>query len=737
MLIKPLTGEYNLKLRPHQIDGPSSPREFAHWNMAMRKWRREQCDKAPKDDVTAGHDVPSLEWVKSSYVQPHVMAHDLFLYDYKTNQYTVDRFLKDTEERYGQIDSVVVWPSVPNLGCDSRNTEDFFRCLPGGTFGTRGLVEQFHKKGIKVLLPVLAWDNGTRDPQAAWSYILPRLFKEYNVDGMSSEVSFITQDYWMNSLAIGHPLVLQATANASESMSRGPDEDDTAILRFNTMDMAKYDTKLRVPTIASRKYFEPKHMTHSMDRWSRNKTELIQHAFFNGIGVETWENIFGTWNQMSPRDGEALRRTSGILRAFGPTFFSSPEWEPHSPCINYKNVFSSRWRSSTTPEQVLWTFVNRGPFQVTGHQIVVAYQIGYQFYDVWHGQEIYPTNVVDGLATLSFDIEPKGYGCIFVSPDMVQLPHEFEVFLKFMAERSKIPLQRYPISSSILWQELDEVTVSPIATEAPPLMVRIDGDHFEFRINGREPHPPGSEYPGVDIKYPWEFEPTRVHHPHQIKMRSFYMDIYPVTEKQFKDFLDDSKYQPSDPTNFLKHWVEGSYPCDGGNKPVTHVSIEDARAYAKWAGKRLPHEWEWQYVAQGGVEYRAYPWGECWDETKVPEPYTGRDRLYPDHPAADVDTHVQGRSVFGVYDLVGNVWEWTDVYVDEHTRAAVIRGGSYYKPQCSDRYFPQAYRNDEHGKYLLMSQSIDRSAAIGFRCVKDTEESAAVYGNCPWYGQED
>jgi formylglycine-generating enzyme required for sulfatase activity len=83
----------------------------------------------------------------------------------------------------------------------------------------------------------------------------------------------------------------------------------------------------------------------------------------------------------------------------------------------------------------------------------------------------------------------------------------------------------------------------------------------------------------------------------------------------------------------------------------------------------LPHEWEWQYVAQAGTEYRTYPWGNEWDESKVPEVYSDRERLYPNHPPADVDAHPQGRSPFGVYDLVGNVWQWTDVYQDSHTRA--------------------------------------------------------------------
>ena len=67
--------------------------------------------------------------------------------------------------------------------------------------------------------------------------------------------------------------------------------------------------------------------------------------------------------------------------------------------------------------------------------------------------------------------------------------------------------------------------------------------------------------------------------------------------------------------NFLRDWKNGSYPDGWANKPVTWVSLEDARAYAAWAGKRLPHEWEWQYVAQGGDENRIYPWGNTWAAT--------------------------------------------------------------------------------------------------------------------------
>ena len=243
-------------------------------------------------------------------------------------------------------------------------------------------------------------------------------------------------------------------------------------------------------------------------------------------------------------------------------------------------------------------------------------------------------------------------------------------------------------------------------------MVKIPQGDFLFRVSGIEIE--GLNDIGVDLQYAWEDSPRRFHeHPMQVK--SFYIDKYPVTNAQFKKFLDSTRYHPEDDLNFLRDWKDGSYPAGWEQKPVTWVSREDASAYANWAGKRLPHEWEWQYAAQSS-DGRLYPWGNVWDDSAVPMPDKSRTMRGPD----PVDAHPKGASPFGVMDMVGNVWQWTDEFVDDHTRAGIVRGGSYYQPQGSIWYFPQAYKLDEHGKLLLMSPSMDRSGAVGFRCVEDS-----------------
>jgi formylglycine-generating enzyme required for sulfatase activity len=273
------------------------------------------------------------------------------------------------------------------------------------------------------------------------------------------------------------------------------------------------------------------------------------------------------------------------------------------------------------------------------------------------------------------------------------------------------PLAAYDATWRPLAQTLTPIAPTRPYDHAPEGMIEIPAGRFDFKVRGIEVE--GGDQIGVDVAYPWEPTPRRFHE-HTIDIKRFFFDRTPVTNRHFKAFLDASHYHPKDDANFLKDWKGGTYPEGWADRPVTWVSLEDARAYAAWAGKRLPHEWEWQYAAQGTTG-RTYPWGDEWRADAVPAPETSRTLTPPDA----ADAHAGGASPFGVLDLVGNVWQWTDEYTDEHTRAAILRGGSHYKPQGSIWYFPQAYRNDQHGKLLLMAPGRDRSGTVGFRCAAD------------------
>jgi gamma-glutamyl hercynylcysteine S-oxide synthase len=196
--------------------------------------------------------------------------------------------------------------------------------------------------------------------------------------------------------------------------------------------------------------------------------------------------------------------------------------------------------------------------------------------------------------------------------------------------------------------------------------------------------------------------------PREVDMHEFHMDRYEVTNAEFRAFLDGSGYRPREPHNFLRHWQSG-FPDALADHPVTWVSLEDARAYAAWAGKRLPTDMEWQWAGQGNSG-QAWPWGEAFH----PEFCNG------DSPATTpVHAYPQNVSPFGICDMVGNVWEWIDVVcTDGWHRWCFLRGGCHYRARGSMWYVeggPQPVNH--HHKFLLMYAGLDRCATVGFRCV--------------------
>src|SRR6202789_1976744 len=654
--------------------------DHASWLTDIQHWRMERRIRIGYDG--SRYDIPSLKWTQSSFFQPQMMVEDRYFYDPEAGKYTVDRYLDDLEKRYGGIDAVLIWPTYPNMGIDNRNQHDMIRSMPGGIPGVKQMITDFHRRGVRVLFPMMMWDQGTRDSGMSWPDAIASLMAEIGADGINGD----TQDgvplaFSLAADKIGHPLAFEP--------EDGPSDE---ALAWNVMTWGQYKFPF-TPLVDKYKWLETRHMVNISDRWNRDKADDLQFAFFNGVGWESWENVWGIWNGITPRDGEATRRMAAIERGVAP-FLVSPGWEPLYPMIFY-GIFASRWPMG---DQTVWTIVNRNEYDVAGLQISVPSKPGVRYFDLYHGVELKPDHE-EGRDVLSFPIEAHGFGAVLATYG------EPDAHLQDLMKRMKVMTEKPLASFDDVWkpisQQLVEIPPTKAASSAPEGMVKIPGASFVFKVRGIEIE--GSNDVEVDVQYPWENTPRRFHE-HKMQIQPFYMDKYPVTNAEFKKFLDASHYHPQDDLNFLRDWKDGSFPAGWDNKPVTWVSLEDARAYAAWAGKRLPHEWEWQYAAQGR-DGRIYPWGNDWNANAVPVPDKGRNMRGPDA----VDAHPEGKSPFGVMDLVGNVWQWTEEFTDDHTRAAILRGGEYYQPQGSMWYFPVTYKLNEHGKFLLAAPSLDRS----------------------------
>lgn len=661
-----------------------TPAETAAWLSDIQHWRSEE--RLRMGYEPSQYDRPELLWTQTSFIQPQMMVHDRYFYDRGQRKYTVDRYLDDVDARYGGIDSVLLWHTYPNLGIDNRNQFDLFRDLPGGLPAVRAMIEKFHQRGVRVLFPVMMWDQGTRDEGVTDQVAIAKELAGAGADGINGDTMLgITRGFRTASDQTGRPLALEPEL--------GPISDE--MLNYNNLSWGEGWKHEFLPPVSRDKWLETRHMVNIVNRWAHDRNDDLQQAFFNGIGYVSWENIWGIWNGITPRDGEALRRMAAIERTLGP-LLNSPLWEPYSATEHF-GVLACKWPSA---HSIAWTLVNRNHYAVSGRQLITTPLPGAHFYDLWHGVELTPEPAGSAVA-LSFDLEPDGFAAVLETDAPLTKP---------------LPAPAKPLAGySSSWQTLPQtMTVTDPAPGGGPLpgdMLLVPAADYVFRVVGIEIE--GMNDEGVDVQYPWEPSGRR-YHAQKIHIPQFRIDRYPVSNAEFKQFLTATSYRPADDHNFLRDWKDGSYPAGWAKKPVTWVSLEDARAYAKWAGKRLPHEWEWQYAAQG-QDSRVYPWGDTWNPAAVPVPDKGRQLNPPD----DSDAHLSGASLFGVMDLVGNVWQWTDEYCDPHTCAAILRGGSRYQPQGSRWYFPQAYRLSEHGKYLLMAPSLDRSATIGFRCVQD------------------
>ncbi|MGQ9898234.1 MAG: SUMF1/EgtB/PvdO family nonheme iron enzyme [Acidobacteriota bacterium] len=233
-----------------------------------------------------------------------------------------------------------------------------------------------------------------------------------------------------------------------------------------------------------------------------------------------------------------------------------------------------------------------------------------------------------------------------------------------------------------------DTTPSP-TPPTPPGMVYIPGGKFIM----------GNNASADDFEKP----------EHERQVAPFFIDRTEVTNEQYAEFVRATGHRP--PPNWKG---EQTFPPGTAKLPVAEVSWDDAQAFAKWAGKRLPTEVEWEYAARG-TDRRLYPWGMEFDPTKL---NAGRDISQLKDQRRQVGSF-PGESPFGLFDMAGNVAEWTDSGYDLYPGSQavikpqfqplkIIRGGCF----ADDARKTMVTRR-------LMNERTFYDLSTGFRCAQD------------------
>jgi len=238
---------------------------------------------------------------------------------------------------------------------------------------------------------------------------------------------------------------------------------------------------------------------------------------------------------------------------------------------------------------------------------------------------------------------------------------------------------------------------------------------------GSEPNkmvlvPAGEFIMGTDDRLPDEGP------QHKVYLPAYYIDIYEVTNLQYKQF-NDATHRRS-PTHFRNR----TFPEGKADHPVTYVSWEDADAYCRWAKKRLPTDQEWEKAARG-TDGRMFPWGGEFDVKKANTPIRWQ-QIGSFGDTTPVGAFENGKSPYGLYDTTGNVWEWTASWYQAYpnnkvasesygTRYKTLKGGSWF--DCS--FYKCGISAPVFNRAFFATRT--KNDSFGFRCAGDVATNSS------------
>ncbi|HYM94151.1 MAG TPA: SUMF1/EgtB/PvdO family nonheme iron enzyme, partial [Chitinophagaceae bacterium] len=723
------------------------------WHAALTKCFREKMLYEVKNFNNSLYKRNDLEYIRHAYTMHLMMAWEKNYYNTTDSSYHLKEFLEKMKTLYGGDDIFTIWPTWPVLGLDQRTQWNLMEDLPGGISKQKKLAAISHSLGAKYFISYNPWDD--KDEKSSLQSMTD-FIKRIDADGV----------------------VLDTKAEASEALQQAADNAKPGVILYSEGMAVPKDMQgiisgrvhndiYYVPLLNLNKFIKPDFAIFRVAEVSKERIRReYNSALFNGYGVEI--NVMRQGRpEWTDEDYRYWGKCVRILKENSDNF-NSYDWTPLISSLQDK-IYVNKWPGKRKTVYTIFSYLPEG---FNDALFDAEPTPGYHYVDLWN-QEAVQLKKKDGKDYVVVELASfnKKYlstnnegavNAVACLPQLLNVKMEgdkifieakegtnlkvwsgnpsyekkcfetnstatsFHLFKEFDRAEGKYVIQLFdkgdlldeyilfiPPGTPLLISESGKTLP---ALSAPAGMVKIPSGTFTMQVTN------GDEF----ISYP------KQDYPKTLSMKGFYIDKYPVTNRRFKIFLDETKYHPEDTVNFLKHWQNGKPKAGEENFPVVNVSYEDAQAYTKWAGERLPTEAEWQYAAQT-TDGRWWPWGnevkQKGKEIKnisttltlvdygTPDSTfcnTGDGKLYP------VGKYKKGVNPFGLYDLVGSVWQMTnDWYQNDTYQYILMKGGSYYKPGGS-WWFVQGGPKPLHYRQMLIrvSQGFERNATVGFRCVK-------------------
>lgn len=596
---------------------PSDAADIAQWRAQLTAWRDGARHRHGEPDR---YDDPASRWASSCFTVAQVWLWDELFFDFDAQQFTPQRFLDDARLRFGGLDGIVLWHAYPVIGIDDRNQWDFY-----DVHGLADAAAALRAAGVAVFLDYNPWDTGTRrtgDDAAALAATVRRL----GADGV-----------FLDTLKKADPdLVSELDAARPGIGLEGESKLATERIADHTLSWAQWFADSEIPGVLRAHWFERRHMQHHIRRWHRDHSAELRSAWLNGVGIMVWEVVFGSWVGWNDRDAATLRRMLPVQRGMH-RWLTQGDWTPLS-VVDGPIIGSTFETDGTTLLLLANTSDDDAVFRPAGAG--------------W--APLHPGDTAERVL-----VPAGGVAAAVQSP--LDGTHSDEVaavrsaLVNVNAELDgSFPHRRALRLAAPAWGG----TVKAADSSRLRSVVIPPGEHtLTVRFRMRET----GMYDGAPYVDEWKPLPPRLHDQRTLE-RTVSL-AHPIR-------VAAAEVSAAEYARFLDAIGE---PSRGGDpeRPVTNVTLKQARDYAAWAGGRLPTEDEWQLAA-------AMP---------------GFVRRSP------------------------AVWNWTESeHSDGRTRFVMLKGGSDHRSEGSDWYFDGGVKPPEFSaKLLLPGLGHDASPSIGFR----------------------